>query len=172
MIRVARKEDLPELLAIYNREIRESTATFEIEEKTLEEWEQWFYRHQAPYFLLVCERDGHAVGYGGLSPYRSYAAYEESAEISLYVHGDYRGQGIGGALLKTLFDRAAEEGHFHMLISVISGENTESISFHERHGFSFCGRIRQAGKKFGRYIDIVNYQILLPGKSGKAGKQE
>lgn len=73
-IRTGRQEDAADLLEIMNYEITHNTATFDLQEKSPEEWQQWMERHgRDNHPLLVAEEDGRAVGYASLSPYRKKA---------------------------------------------------------------------------------------------------
>jgi phosphinothricin acetyltransferase len=44
---------------------------------------------------------------------------------------------------------------------VIDSENAVSIKLHERFGFQLTGAIREAGFKFGRWLDVQFYQLIL-----------
>ncbi len=161
-IRKAIKEDIPELAAIFNYEVLNSTVIFCTEEKSLEDRLEWFASHSTEaHPLLTAELDGKAVGYVSLSPYRSGDVYDRTAELSLYVHREYRRRGIAGELLAAILELAREKGAIHTVVSVITTENTASIRLHEAFGFENCGVIREAGWKFGRWLDIVNYQLIL-----------
>lgn len=163
-VREPRREDIPFLLEIYNYEVLNGVATFDTEPKSEAEWEQWYESHVRENALLVWEEDGVPAGYATLSPYRPRGAFRVSAELSVYVRPDRRGRGIGSALMEAILVRAREKEGLHTVISVITGENTGSIRLHERFGFSECGRMREVGYKFGRYLDIVNMQKIVGEK--------
>ena len=88
------------------------------------------------------------------------AAYKYSAEHSVYVHKDFRKQGVARKLLFELF-RKAEANNIHTLIAGIDAENTVSIDFHKQLGFEQCGYIKEAAYKFGRWLDLVFMQLIL-----------
>lgn len=161
-IRPTIKEDVPELLAIYNEEVLHGTATFDLIPKTLAERETWFIEHQAGgYPLLTGEIDGHIAGYASLSPYRQKDAYAGTAELSVYVHTSYRQQGIATALMEAILQKARQGDRFHAIVSVITGGNEASVRLHEHFGFTFCGSLREVGYKLGAYRDVLNYELLL-----------
>jgi L-amino acid N-acyltransferase len=56
---------------------------------------------------------------------------------------------------------AARAQDYHVLIGGIDATNAASIALHERLGFTHCGTIRQAGFKFGRWLDLAFYQLIL-----------
>lgn len=162
MIRTAQLTDMPELLDIYNYEVLHGTATFDLHPKAMEERMVWFYEHNKDnHPLIVAELDGKAVAYASLSPYREKEAYAATVELSVYVSPDYRRRGIARRLIEAILDEARSRDDIHTVISVITGGNEASIRLHEEFGFEFCGCLREVGVKFGRKLDIVNYQLLV-----------
>ena len=161
MIRKAEYRDIPDLLDIYNDAVLSSTATFDLEPKSLEERTRWFEEHTGKYVLLVYEKEGHAVGYGGLSPYRIKEAYGGTAELSVYVDRAYWRRGIGRALVEAVLQAARDMGELHTVVSVITAGNEASTRLHEEFGFTYCGRVIEAGVKFGKYLGIDTYQMIL-----------
>ena len=161
-IRKAGITDLQNLLDIYNYEVVNGVATFDINPKTLAEWEVWFCAHNVlNHPLIVAEADGKAVGYASLSSYRDKEAYVSTVELSVYIAPDYRGKGIASALMSEILDIARNDERIHTVVSVITAGNVASEKLHERFGFKFCGLIPQVGAKFGRYLDIVNYSLVF-----------
>lgn len=161
-IRVAKEQDMPALLDIYNYEVEQGYATFDLKPKTMDERLVWFREHnRGNHPLIVAEEDGKAVGYASLSPYRIKEAYSATVELSLYVHRDYRRRGIAVKLAETILAMAREREDIHTVISVITGGNAASMRLHEKLGFTHCGTMREVGVKFGKLLDIENYQIMV-----------
>lgn len=162
VIRTAEEKDMPELLKIYNYEVEHGLATFDLNPKTMEERLVWFREHNVGnHPLIVVEEDGKAVGYASLSSYRPKEAYAATVELSVYIDRDYRRRGIAGELAYAIIEMAKERDDIHTVISVITGGNEASIRLHERLGFIHCGTIREVGVKFGKMLDIENYQMLV-----------
>ena len=162
LIRKAEEKDIERLLEIYNYEVVNGVATLDIDEKTYEQWREWFYSHNIKnHPLIVCEKQGAVVGYASLSSYRQKQAYYGTVELSVYVHNDFKGIGVGSRLLSAILEIAREDDSIHTVISVITSGNEASERLHEKFGFEFCGKIREAGEKFGRYVDISNYQLIV-----------
>jgi L-amino acid N-acyltransferase YncA len=159
-IRHARIDDLPSILSIYNDAILNTTATFDLEAQTLAEREIWFRQFGDRYPLLIAESDGHVAGYCGLTSFRSKPAYARTAEISIYIDREFRGQRIGTALLDRMLPMAAELG-FHVIIAGITGGNVSSVRLHEKFGFEFIGAFREVGYKFDAWQDVWFYQKIL-----------
>lgn len=162
IIRTAQEKDMPALLDIYNYEVEHGLATFDLNPKTMEERLLWFRAHNVGnHPLIVAEEDGKAVGYASLSSYRDKEAYEATVELSIYIDPAYRRRGIAGELAPAILKTAREREDIHTVISVITGGNEASIRLHERLGFVHCGTIREVGVKFGKLLDIENYQLMV-----------
>ncbi len=95
-----------------------------------------------------------------LSPFRSRPAYATTVEDSVYVREDRHGRGHGRALLDELLVLAADGG-FHSVIARIADHNEASIALHTACGFEMVGVEREVGRKFGRWLDVVEMQRLL-----------
>lgn len=162
MIRTAKEEDMPELLDIYNYEVEHGFATFDLTPKTMEERMVWFRDHNVGnHPLIVAEEDNRAVGYASLSSYRPKEAYKTTVELSIYVSKDYRRKGIAGKLAAAIIEIARSNDDVHTVISVITGGNEASILLHENLGFAYSGTMKEMGMKFGKMLDIINYQLMV-----------
>ena len=160
IIRKAKIEDLEELLEIYNYEVEHGVATLDLEAKTLEEWEEWFYGHNVDnHPLIVAEIDSHVAGYASLSSYREKEAFKSTVELSIYIGKDYRKRGVATSLMESILEEAKKDERTHTVVSVITSGNEASQKLHEKFGFEFCGTIKEVGIKFGEYRDIDNYRL-------------
>ena len=172
-IRKGRREDVPALLDIYNYEVINGTATFDLQPKTLAERMEWYEEHQTEaHPLLVAElpaqqEQGYGsdsaqtivAGYATLSSYRPKEAYASTAELSLYIAPACRGRGVATALMQAILQSARECPELHMVVSVITGGNAASIHLHEKFGFVHCGTLREVGFKHGAYRDIDHFLL-------------
>ena len=162
MIRKAALSDLPRLTAIYNEEVLHGVATFDLHPKTEAERRTWLEQHNVDnHPLLVAEVDGQAAGYASLSPYREKEAYSATVELSIYIDPAYRLQGVATALMAALLEAARADARTHTVVSVITSGNEASVRLHQRFGFTYCGTLHQVGMKFGRYLDIDNYELTV-----------
>ena len=163
LIRKAEIKDLQSLLDIYNDEVENGVATFDLHPKTMEQWEIWFSHHNIENHLLsVAEKDGKAVGYASLSSYREKEAYRTTVELSLYVAAEYRRQGIAVELMTAILKLAREDDSVHTVVSVITGENEASVRLHERFGFTFSGVLHEVGVPSGGVLaDVHEVGALL-----------
>ena len=159
-IRDATDADVAALQRIYNREVREGAATFDVETRSLEEQGRWLVDRSVGHVVLVAEIEREVVGFGSLSAFRLRAAYRPTVENSVYVDPPFQRLGVGRALLAELIDRARKHG-YHSVIARIAGSNAGSIALHETLGFEMVGVEREVGRKFGRWIDLTEMQLML-----------
>lgn len=162
IIRIARKEDIPAICEIYNEAIITSIATFDTEEKTLEDRMEWYSWHTGIYPLYIAEINGKVVGYAALAPFiKERKAYIQTVEPSLYVDKEYRKQGVGRALYKELIDFAKNTDTIHTMVARVTAGNVASGRLHEEYGFEKVGTIKEAGIKFNRYLDVDLFQLIV-----------
>ena len=161
-IRDAVAEDLPDISAIYNVAARTTTATFDLEEQTLVDRLTWFQQFGEKYPLIVAEDEKEVLGDRSLSPFHKKAAYKNTCEISIYLSGKHRGAGIGSLLMKRLLTVQKTPFPF-FIIALITAGNAASVKLHKKFGFQFAGRLKEAGFKFGQWLDVDYYQLILQG---------
>jgi phosphinothricin acetyltransferase len=160
-VRKATDADVPAIRDIYNYEIMRGTATFDTEPKTLEDRLAWFREtRQHPYVVLSAEVDEETVGWGCLQPYRPRPAYRFTTENSVYIHQDWRGRGIGKAILGRLVEIARENGLRNIIAAIAEG-HPDSEALHARYGFEHTGRLSKVGYKFEQWLDVVFMQLTL-----------
>jgi len=150
------------ILAILNDAILNSTALYDYKARTMEDMAEWFEtKAKGDFPVIGIENDsGELMGFGTYGTFRARPAYKYSVEHSVYVDARFRGQGLGKRLLQEVVS-AARGQEFHVIVGGIDAANTVSIRLHEKLGFTHCGTIRQAGFKFGRWLDLVFYQLIL-----------
>lgn len=163
MIRAAQEKDLIEILDIYNDAIVNTTAIYDYKPHSIEQRKQWYINKlQNGYPVIVFEKDDKIIGFGAFGPFRPFPAYQYTIEHSVYVHKGYRNLGVGKALLKELIS-IANNKEFATMVGVIDSENESSIIMHKQFGFTYSGTITKAGYKFGKWLDVVFYQLELKG---------
>jgi L-amino acid N-acyltransferase YncA len=166
-VRRCTREDLPGVREIYALEVREGTASFELEPPSLAEMAARFAAIDAaglPY--LVAELDGRIAGYAYASPYRPRPAYRYTVEDSVYVARFAHRQGVGRALLGAVIERATARGMRQMVAIVGDSAHLASIELHRRAGFRLIGTLENVGWKFGRWLDTVIMQRDLGAGAG------
>ncbi len=181
--------DADAIAQIYNREVADGTATFDMVPRSADEQAAWMRDHLGAYPCIVAvsetsdetgaSRNGPGetalvetapgetalvetvLGWASLSPYRPRPAYSTSVEDSIYVHRDHQGRGVGDLLLGDLVALADEHG-FHAIFARIADAGTASVALHAKHGFRLVGVEQQVGRKFGRWLDVTLMQRLRP----------
>ena len=151
------------ILAIFNDAIANSTALYDYRPRTMEMMQTWFEtKSKGNYPVIGMEDDaGTLRGFASYGTFRAWPAYKYSVEHSVYVDARLRGHGYGKRLLRELIS-AAQAQNYHTLVGGIDSANNVSIRLHESLGFVHCGTVRQAGFKFGRWLDLSFYQLILP----------
>ena len=119
--------------------------------------------------FLVAEKGGQVIGYATWNEFRKGPGYRFTAEHSVYVRAGHKGEGVGGALMTALLDRAAASG-LKMMVAGISAENREGLDFHKRLGFQEVGRMPGVGFKGNRFLDLVLMQIALGADTSAKGE--
>ena len=166
-IRLATVADLEAINAIYNHYVATSTATFQLDPETAADRLAWFQSHSPRQPVTVAQRDDTVVGWASLSTWNRRAAYDRSTETSIYLHKEEVGKGIGKTLVKDLIRRATEHG-YHVLLAGVTTEQTASMRLHAGLGFVEVARFREVGFKFGRWLDVTWFQMMLPATSSSA----
>jgi phosphinothricin acetyltransferase len=158
MIRTARREDLPAIVAIYNEAVDDRFATADLEPVTVGSREAWLAAHDPrAYPIYVAERDGAVAGWCSLTSYRGgRAAVRRTAEISYYVARAARRRGIGLALVEHAVREAPALG-LHVLFAIILERNAASIRLMERCGFARWGRLPDVAEIDGELVGHAYY---------------
>ncbi len=159
-VRDAVAGDAPALMRIYNREVLETTATLDAEPRTIEQQTQWQAERSGGHAVVVIEVDGTVAGFASLSPFKPRAAYRPTVENSVYVDRLHQRSGLGRVLMIEIIERARLFG-FHSLIARIAEGNPASIALHEAFGYQVIGVEREVGRKFGRWLDVTEMQLML-----------
>jgi len=151
----------PAILEILNEAILNSTALYDYRPRAPEAMAGWFKGKESGRFPVIGAMEGRTLlGFSSYGTFRAWPAYKYTVEHSVYVHPDHRGKGIGIALMRKLMD-AAREQEYHVMVGGIDAANRASVALHEKLGFVHAGTIRHAGYKFGRWLDLAFYQLLL-----------
>ena len=154
MIRIAREEDVPQILAIYAPYILNTTYTFEYTVPTEAQFLDRFRGITAQFPWLVWEEEGQVLGYVyGSAPY-TLAAYRWCGELSVYLIPEAQGKGIGRKLYLAAEEILRRQG-YQVCYAIITAENTGSIRFHERMGYTFSAHFPACGYKFGRWLGVT-----------------
>ncbi len=150
------------ILAIFNDAIVNSTALYDYKPRTSESMAAWFAAKRASNFpvLGMVSETNELLGFASYGSFRAWPAYKYTVEHSVYVAASHRGKGIGKQLLRAIIQKAIAQD-FHVMVGVIDSQNTASVELHKRLGFIHASTMRQIGFKFGRWLDVDFYQLIL-----------
>jgi phosphinothricin acetyltransferase len=162
-VRPALDADLDAVAAIYDREVREGTATFDTAPPPRSKWERLLgSTHPGDHFVVAVAQD-ELLGFAYSSAFRPKGAYDRTREVTVYVDPSAAGRGVGRLLYDDLLDRMTRSG-VRTALACISLPNDASERLHRACGFERQGVLRDVGRKFDRWIDIVWWQKVLGGE--------
>ena len=153
-IRPATVQDVPQILDIYRPYIETTAISFEYTVPTLKEFTDRFLSITAQFPWLVWEEKGKLLGYAyGSLPFER-AAYQWSAEASIYLCPEARGKGIGRKLYAALEDILRKQG-YRKVYAIITTANEASVAFHKAVGYRHTATVPNCGYKFGAWYGTV-----------------
>ena len=160
MLRQCTPSDAAQICEIYNHYVRETVITFEEVPVSEAEMAKRIGDITPRLPWLVWETDGAIVGYAYAGPWKARAAYRNSVESSIYLAPQATGRGLGSRLYTALIADLRQRG-LHCVIGGAALPNPASVSLHEKLGFEKVAEFRQVGFKFGRWVDVAYWQLML-----------
>lgn len=157
--RIAALEDLPEIVAIYNSTIASRQVTADTEAVSVDARLPWFYAHspdKRP--LWVIDSDAGIIGWLSFSDFYGRPAYAGTAELSIYVHEDARGRGLGRYFLQAAIGHAPQIG-VHTFLGFIFGHNTPSMNLFASFNFQIWANMPRVAT-----LDGVERDLIIFGK--------
>jgi phosphinothricin acetyltransferase len=164
-VRAMREADLPAVCDLINGYIRTTAINFRTQPQTVEEWRQDWRQLSGRYPWLVATFEGALAGtlagtlagvaYAG--PWKTRAAYDWCAEVTVYVAPHAHRRGAGRALYGRLL-RGLDAQGYRTMVGVIALPNAPSVALHEACGFQHAGTLRRVGYKFGAWHDVGFWQ--------------
>lgn len=165
-LRPALPADASAIAAIYSHYILTTTISFEEDPVDAAEIMRRMEAVRSaglPY--LVAEDNGLITGYAYATPWRVRRAYRTSVETSVYLRADTHARGTGTALYRALLAQLTASG-YHLAIGGIAQPNAASVALHEKLGFEKVAHFKEVGCKFGRWIDVGYWQLILSSAPG------
>ena len=161
-LRPCTEKQLPEILDIFNDAILNSTALYDYKTRNMSTMYSWYADKLKGKYPIIgaFDESNTLLGFSTYGKFRPRPAYKYSVEHSVYVRTDKRNQGVGKILLKEIIKKADEQD-YHCVVGGIDASNSISRELHEKEGFEFCGLIKQSGYKFGKWLDLAFYQLIL-----------
>lgn len=156
-VRASQPLDLPAITAIYRYHVLHGTGTFETDPPSLAEMSQrreGVLEKNLPWLVAEAE-DGTILGYAYANWFKPRPAYRFSAEDSIYVAEEARGQGVGRMLLQALCHECESAGVRKLIAVIGDSANAGSVGVHRAAGFTPVGTLSNVGWKFNRWLDVV-----------------
>jgi phosphinothricin acetyltransferase len=152
----------PQILAILNDAIVNTTALYDYEPRSPDSMAAWFAAKRSGNFPVIgaVTESGELMGFASYGVFRPWPAYKYTVEHSVYIAASHRGRGIGRTLLRRVIDEAQSQD-YHVLIGCIDSQNPASVALHKAMGFQYVGTLRQVGFKFGGWLDLQLHQLIL-----------
>jgi len=160
MIRACEPPDASQVCQIYNHYVRETVVTFEEIPVVEHDMAQRIAEVTERLPWLVWEQHGTIVGYAYATAWKARSAYRFSVESTVYLSQSFAGRGIGTQLYQALIADLRGR-NVHCIVGGIALPNPASIALHEKLGFSKIGQFKEIGWKFGRWVDVGYWELVL-----------
>ena len=108
--------------------------------------------------LWVIEKDGCIAAWLSFSSFYGRQAYQRTAELSVYVHQEFRQRGLGRHLLTQALCEAPALG-VDTLLGFIFGHNLPSLALFDAYGFTRWGHLPRVA-----VLDGIERDLLIVGR--------
>lgn len=153
--KIAEFNDLSEIVRIYNQTIPTRMATADLDPVTVESRYEWFHQHEPTKFpLWLIKVDENVAGWVGLSTFKARAAYDITAEISIYIDQAFHKQGLGQKTL-TFVEEQLSSLDIETVVALIFGHNQASRRLFEKNGYAIWGTLPDVAILDGKYRDLL-----------------
>ncbi len=151
-----------QILAIFNEAILNTTTLYDYHPRTMQMLDEWFKAKQKGNYPIIglINEDNTLLAFGTYGMFRERPAYKYTVEHSLYVHTAHQGKGYGKIVLVEIV-KAAKAQNYHCLVAGIDASNDISKNLHSAFGFKHCGHLAEVGFKFGNWLNLDFYQLVL-----------
>lgn len=160
MIRPVKSDDAAQICWIYNYYVENSTVTFETEALSVEAMNERITRFTENYPWLVYENEGKIYGYAYANRWKERNAYKFTVETTVYIEDGCTAMGIGPEIYEALIAELKNR-NFHAVLAGITLPNDNSVKMHEKLGFKKVAHMEQTGYKFGKWIDVGYWELIL-----------
>lgn len=166
-IRIASPDDAEKLLAIYAPYVEKTAITFEYDVPTVHEFRKRMEHTLERYPYLVAVVGDEIMGYAYTGSFVGRAAYDHSAETSIYVDENYRHGEIGKRLDEAIEEISAAQNIINLYACIgypeVEDEHLtmNSVGFHEHLGYKLVGRFEKCGRKFDTWYDMVWMEKII-----------
>lgn len=160
MIRKVKVEDSVDICKIYNYYVQNTIVTFEEEPVDPSEIARRIETVSKEFPWFVFEENGRVAGYAYASRWKKRSAYRFAVESTIYVDPEFYRRKIGFKVYERLI-RELKALSFHSAMGGIALPNDASIALHEELGFVKVAHFKEVGQKFGKWIDVGYWELLI-----------
>lgn len=161
ILRCVENGDAADIARIYNYYVTETTVSFEVEPVSVEQMLCRIKGISSKFPYIVIEEQGRVVGYCYVHQWKERAAYSKTLELTIYLDPECRHKGYGAKLIEYMTEICRNMNICHSLIACITEENHDSLAFHQAMGFERVSHFKKVGYKFGKWLDVVDMQLML-----------
>jgi L-amino acid N-acyltransferase YncA len=162
-LRPATASDIASISAIYGHAVRDTVATFDVEDPPADYWLAKVTSTAPGDHVVITEIGAAVAGFAYSTAFRPRPAYARTRETSIYLAPEAIGRGHGRVAYTHLLSLLRQDG-MHTAVAVVAEPNPASIALHESLRFQLIGTLREVGRKFDRWVDTRWYQLLLEQK--------
>lgn len=156
----ATPDDLPVIIDIYNSTISGRMVTADLEPVSVTEKVNWFYEHNQqtrPLWMVYNEKQ-QVLGWVSFQDFYGRPAYNNTAEISIYLSENFRGMGWGKQILMHCIE-SAPGLRITTLLGFIFAHNQNSKMLFEKCGFSLWATLPDIA-----VLDNLERSLLIYGR--------
>ncbi|WP_462409968.1 N-acetyltransferase family protein [Neobacillus sp. Marseille-QA0830] len=158
-IRDAELNDLPAIVEIYNTTIPGGMVTADLEPVSVETRLPWFNEHSAGYRPLWVVEDGETIcAWISFQSFYGRPAYNHTAEISIYIHEQYRGKKLGRFLMEKAISESPEL-NIKTILGFIFAHNEPSMRLFAGFGFEKWAHLPKVAE-----LDGIERDLIIMGK--------
>ncbi len=156
----ADENDLDIILDIYNYYILNTTANYYRKSVSSDILRSHIFINHDRYKTYLVYDQNEFAGFCYLTQFRKKDAYHRTGEIGVYLLPEHTRKKIGEQII-TYLESVAKANQFKVIIASISNENTASNKLVQRMGFTKCAHYKEVAEKFGRLLDVIDYQKIF-----------
>jgi L-amino acid N-acyltransferase YncA len=158
-IRNAEFSELARIVEIYNSTVPGRMVTADIEPVSVESREKWFHEHSPSHRpLWVVEYQGEICAWLSFQSFYGRPAYNATAEVSIYIHENFRGMKLGKYLLHKAIDTCPKL-QIKTLLGFIFSHNEPSVKLFTKLGFEKWAHLPNVVE-----LDGIERDLIILGK--------
>ena len=164
VIEIATHHDFAAIAAIYNEYVLLGGSTMEEQQHTAKDIQKWVDNFSPKEQLYVLKTNQQVIGWGIIKRYSPRAGYRYTCETAIYITQSQLRKGYGSRMKHFLIDQC-KKMDYHHLIAKIFANNTASIEYNLKLGYTIVGTQKEIGYRNEKWLDVVIMQYIIPKKT-------